>query len=159
MRKQFIAGRGMSLRLMAFCVAAVLGAASAIAVPASQEPKEPDMVSKRVRLRGADDPNIATGDDVNIRAKPSSVVPPPSKSPQGQALCAVTFDNHTDLIAKTYIDGHFAGTIRPFAELSTSIVPGSAVLYARAEYDDGSVDAWGPIRVGCRTKYVWRLAD
>ena len=91
--------------------------------------------------------------------KPSDVVAPAGKAPNGRPLCSVTFDNHTDLITKTFVDGRYAGTIRPFGALSASVVPGSALLYARAEYDDGSADAWGPIRVSCRTKYLWRLAD
>ena len=125
----------------------------------AQEAGTPDMVTRRARLRGVEDSNITSGGEVNVRNKPSDVVPPASKAPTGRPLCSVTFDNHTDLIAKTYIDGHFAGAIRPFGALSASVPPGSAMLYARAEYDDGSADAWGPIRVSCQTKYLWRLAD
>ena len=126
---------------------------------AAQVSGKPDTVSRKVRLRGGDDVNVKPGAEINVRDKPSSVVPPVTKNPAGRALCDVTFDNHTDLIAKTYIDGRYAGTIRPFGALSASTAPGSAVLYARAEYDDGSTDAWGPIRVNCRTTYLWRLAD
>jgi hypothetical protein len=154
---------GSGLRILvcvlAFVAAAGLTAATDSAPGAAQEAARPDMVSKRVRLRGAEDSNITAGGEVNVRGTPSNVVPPASKAPGGRALCSVTFDNHTDLIAKTYIDGHFAGTIRPFADLTTSIVAGGVVLYARAEYDDGSADAWGPVRASCRTKYTWRLAD
>jgi hypothetical protein len=118
------------------------------------------LITRRTRLRGSGaDPNVAAGTEVNTRTRPSGVVPPPSKVDEGRALCSVTFDNHTDLIAKTYIDGRFAGTTRPFGELSTSIPPGAAVLYARAEFDDGTADAWGPVRVTCRTTYRWRLAE
>jgi hypothetical protein len=117
------------------------------------------MVTRKVRFRGGDDPNVKPGAEINVRDRPSDVVPPATKVQSGRALCAVTFDNHTDLITKTYIDGRYAGTIRPFGALSASTPPGSAVLYARAEYDDGSADAWGPIRISCRTNYLWRLAD
>ena len=131
---------------------------TAIAVGA-QVADKPDMVSRKARLRGVNDVNIKPGAEVNVRDKPSDVVPPATKAAAGRALCDVTFDNHTDLVTRTYIDGRYAGTIRPFGALSASTAPGSAVLYARAEYDDGSADAWGPIRVSCRTKYLWRLAD
>jgi len=137
---------------------AILLIAATIAA-AAQITAKPDMVSRKVRFRGGDDPNFKPAAEINVRDKPSDVVPPATKNAAGRALCAVTFDNHTDLITKTYIDGRFAGTIRPFGELSASTVPGSAVLYARAEYNDGSADAWGPIRISCRTKYLWRLAD
>jgi hypothetical protein len=127
----------------------------------TQAEATPDLVSRRVRLRGAGDPNFKPGGEINVRAKApngQSASDPP-KPPGQQTLCSVTFDNRTNLIAKTYIDGQFAGTIRPFAELSTSIVTGAAMLYARAEYNDDSADAWGPVRINCRTKYLWRLAD
>jgi hypothetical protein len=131
--------------------------AAAIGVGA-QVAAEPDMVTRKTRLRGIEDPNVKAASDVNVRSKPSGV-PPAGKAPNSLPVCSVTFDNHTDLITKTYIDGGHAGTVRPYGQLSVSIVPGSAVLYARAEYDDGSADAWGPIRISCRTKYLWRLAD
>lgn len=127
---------------------------------AAQDSAAPDMTTRRARLRGSGpDPNITASAEVNVRSVPSGVVPPPSKVGEGRALCSVTFDNHTDLVAKTYIDGRFAGTIRPFGELSASIVSGAALLYARAEFDDGTADAWGPVRVTCRTTYRWKLAD
>jgi hypothetical protein len=121
----------------------------------------PDLVSRRVRLRGAEDSNFKPGGEINVRDKApnSKPSPQPPKPPGEPMLCPVTFDNRTNLIAKTYIDGQFVGAIRPWAELSTSIVPGAAMLYARAEYDDDSADAWGPVRINCRTKYLWRLAD
>ena len=125
----------------------------------AQVSDKPDMVTRKVRFRGGDDPNVKPAPEVNVRNKPSEVVPPAGKSPSGKTQCAITFDNHTDLIAKTYIDGRFAGTIRPYGALEASATPGSTLLYAKAEYDDGSADAWGPIRVSCRTKYVWRLAE
>jgi hypothetical protein len=130
-----------------------------MATGAAQVSGTPDLVTRKARFRGSADPNVKPGAEVNVRDKPSGVVPPQGKTPAGRATCAITFDNDTDLITRTYIDGVYSGTIRPFGELSASAVPGSTVLYARAEYDDGSADAWGPIRVSCRTKYLWRLAD
>ena len=133
--------------------------AAAMATGVAQEIAKPDMVTRKVRFRGGEDPNVTPAPEVNVRNRPSDVVPPARKAPGGKAVCTITFDNHTDLITKTYIDGRFAGTIRPFGELSAFAAIGSTMLYARAEYDDGSADAWGPIRVSCREKYLWRLAD
>lgn len=133
--------------------------ALAIAITAAQTSDAPDQVTRRVRFRGGDDdPNVKTDVAINVRKK-SSDVAPPAKTPVQQQLCAITFDNQTELFAKTYIDGRYSFTIRPFSEVSTGAVPGSTMLYARAEFDDGSADAWGPIRVNCRTKYRWRLSD
>jgi len=147
----------LSLRTLAWT--ASLMAVAAMATGAAQVSGTPDLVTRKARFRGSADPNVKPGAEVNVRDKPSGVVAPPGKTGAGRASCAITFDNDTDLITKTYIDGVYAGTIRPFGELSASSVAGSTVLYARAEYDDGSADAWGPIRVSCRTKYLWRLAD
>jgi len=122
-------------------------------------PGTPDQISRKVRHRGSDDPNIKPSPEINVRAGKSEVIAPITKTPSGRVLCSITFDNFTDLITKTYIDGRYAGTIRPFGELSASVATGTTVLYARAEYDDGSADAWGPIRVNCQTKYLWRLAE
>jgi hypothetical protein len=126
----------------------------------AQRTTPPNQVSRKIRVRdiGAD-PNVTPAPEVNVRDRPSGVVPPTGKGTAGRPQCLVTVDNHTDLITKAYIDGRYSGTIRPYGELAMSTAPGSAVLYARAEYDDGSADAWGPVRVSCRTKYVWRLAD
>lgn len=125
----------------------------------AQVSDKPDMVTRKVRSRGGEDTNVKSAPEVNVRNKASDVVPPAGKSSAGKPQCAIRFDNHTDLIAKTYIDGSYAGTIRPYGALEASAAPGSTLLYAKAEYDDGSADAWGPIRVSCRTKYLWRLAD
>lgn len=145
-------------RLRAFAWSAGL-LAVAIATAAAQASDAPDQITRRVRFRGGDDPNVKTDVEINVRNKSSDVVSPLAKTPRQQQLCAITFDNQTDLFTKTYIDGRYSGTIRPFSEVSTGAVPGSTMLYARAEFDDGSADAWGPIRVNCRTKYRWRLSD
>jgi hypothetical protein len=148
---------GACLRIRAFTWTIYL--AAAIATAAAQTSDMPDQVTRRVRLRGADDANVKAGTEINVRNRPSDVVPPPVKTSEERPLCSITFDNQTDLFTKTYIDGRFAGTIRPFSSLATAAVPGSTLLYARAEFDDGSADAWGPIRVNCRMKYRWRLID
>ena len=150
--------RRAGARLRAFVSGATL-VALAITIAAAQTSDAPDQVTRRVRLRGGDeDPNVKTDLAINVRKK-SSETPPPAKPPVQQQMCAITFDNQTELFAKTYIDGRYAFTIRPFSQVSTGAVPGSTMLYARAEFDDGSADAWGPIRVNCRTKYRWRLSD
>lgn len=127
---------------------------------AAQRTTPPDFTSRKIRIRdiGAD-PNVTVPPEVNVRDKPPGVAPPAGRGAGGPPQCLVTVDNATDLVSKTYIDGRYSGTVRPHASLAMSTPPGSALLYARAEYDDGSADAWGPVRVSCRTKYVWRLAD
>jgi hypothetical protein len=126
----------------------------------AQRTVPPDLTSRKIRIRdiGAD-PNVTPPPEVNVRDKPPGAAPPAGRGSANPPQCLVTVDNATDLISKAYIDGRYSGTVRPHASLAVSNPPGSAVLYARAEYEDGSADAWGPVRVSCRTKYVWRLAD
>jgi hypothetical protein len=156
-----IRSKGGRTRLRAAALAAIaLVATGAAASSVGQAQNPPDQISRRTRLRsGPDDPNVKVASEINVRTRPSQVAAPVSKTPTGKVLCSVMFDNYTDLFTKTYIDGQYAGTIRPFGELTASASPGATVLYARAEYDDGSADAWGPIRVTCKTKYTWRLTD
>jgi hypothetical protein len=144
-----LAGALMVIGLIAGAVTAGIG----------QTSNTPDQTTRKVRLRGGDDPNVKSSSAVNVRPKPSDPgipVSPPTSKP---TPCTVNFDNQTDLFTKTYIDGVYAGTIRPFGGLTAPAAAGSTTLYARAEYDDGSADAWGPIRISCKTKYTWRLAD
>ena len=148
-------GGSMTQGMRSVCTAVFI--AVACSTPAGQTPGTPDQITRKARFRGGDDPNVKATSEVNVRGKGSATSG--SRTPAGQTPCLVTFDNQTDLIARTFIDGVYAGTIRPFTALSTSATPGTAVLYARAEYDDGSADAWGPIRISCKTKYLWRLAD
>src|SRR5688572_20850358 len=101
----------------ALASAAALAVLAAVSISSAQVTDAPDMVTRKVRLRGSEDSNVKAAPEVNVRNKASDVVPPAGKSPAGKPQCAVRFDNHTDLIAKTYIDGRFAGTIRPFGAL------------------------------------------
>jgi hypothetical protein len=132
--------------------------AAVLATLAGQTADKPDQVSRKVRFRGGDDPNITAGSEMNVRNKRAGATPA-ERPPAGHTPCAITFDNQTDLFTKTYIDGVYAGTIRPFGALTAPATAGAAMLYARAEYEDGSADAWGPIRASCNTKYLWRLTD
>ncbi len=147
------------VRLTVLSVLSVLLGAATI-TSFGQTTNAPDQVTRKARLRSAgDDPNVVKGTEVNSRSHKSDVVAPEAKAPTGRTVCSIKFDNFTDLFTKTYIDGRYAGTIRPYGEIEASALPGTTVLYARADYDDGTADAWGPIRVTCQAKYVWRLTD
>ena len=150
-------------------VRALAGAGLAALITATvaqaQRTTPPDQVSRKIRVRDVGgDPNIAAAPEVNVRPRPPAPAGPGNPTPGPtppvpRAQCAVTVDNKTELIAKAYIDGRYSGSVAAVGEMSTSIAAGATGLDARAEYDDGTADAWGPVRVSCRTKYVWRLAD
>jgi hypothetical protein len=148
---------GAPFRVWAIAFVAVGLVAGGGAAGIGQTSTTPDQTSRKVRLRGGDDPNVKPSSEINVRPKPTGT--PAKQAPSKPTPCTVNFDNQTGLFTKTYIDGLYAGTLRPFSGLSTPAAAGSTVLYARAEYDDGSADAWGPIRISCQTKYTWRLID
>jgi len=143
---------------VAIALAAVIGLAHTAADNHRQS--KPDQATSKESSRGkaTEDKNVKEAEGVNVRGKPSTLPGPAEKTGEAtrQTLCSVTFDNYTNLWVETYIDGRFAGKMTPWGELSTFVVSGPAVLYARALYTEGS-ERWGPINVSCAGAYRWRL--
>jgi len=155
----------MTRRLASMAIAAALAfSAATLMTAAAQTPaqKKADLATRKETSRGgATDPNVKDDSAANAKGKASGAPAPQEKSgekPRG-ALCEVMFDNYTDLYVKTYVDGRYAGTMRPWGELYTYAIAGPTVLYARADYTDGSFDHWGPTRISCNTTFTWRLND
>lgn len=127
----------------------------------SQEQAKPDQINQKETSRGkvSADPNVKEAEGVNTRNQPAQLPGPAEKTKEKtrQALCAVMFDNYTGLWIQTYVDGRYAGTMRPWGELHTYAVAGPTVLYARAVYNDGTFDYWGPRNVSCSSRFRWRL--
>jgi hypothetical protein len=125
----------------------------------TQGQAKPDQVSKRETGRGGADANVKEDAGTNTKGKPSGLPAPAEKSGEKsrQALCAVMFDNYSDLWIKTYVDGRYTGAMRPWGELHTYAVAGPTRLYARADYTDGTYDSWGPINISCTSRFRWRL--
>jgi hypothetical protein len=131
------------------------------AIVDTQGQTKPDQVSKKESGRGAADANVKSDAAANEAGKPATAPAPAEKSGEKsrQALCAVMFDNYTDLLIKTYVDGRYTGTMARWGELHTYALAGPTILYARADYTNGTFDYWGPIKVSCNTRYVWRLGQ
>jgi hypothetical protein len=141
---------------------AVLLAAVTPTVVSTQTGTKPDMITKAEAGRGGADANIKNDSAANVKGKPSTAPKPPEKTGEtarGTSLCSVMFDNYTDLYIKTFVDGDYTGTMRPMGELNTYAIAGPTILYARADYTDGSSVSWGPIKVQCNTRYRWRLTN
>jgi hypothetical protein len=68
-------------------------------------------------------------------------------------------DNSTPWYIDVYVDGSFRGTMGPWDDAQAYAIAGNTRLYARAEFDDGSVRTWGPnvVFVGRGETYTWRL--
>jgi len=94
-----------------------------------------------------------TGEDENIKSKAVSndpkkeVKPPAHKAAEGAekgTFCGIVVDNWTDLKIQIYVDGNYEGLVGPWGDLFTVTICGRTKLYARADFDDGSVETWGP---------------
>jgi hypothetical protein len=75
--------------------------------------------------------------------------------------CGIYWDNYTDLYVDVFVDGEYEGTVAPMGELQTYAIAGATRVYARADYDDGSYDYWGPNTFTCNAgrNYTRRLMD
>jgi hypothetical protein len=104
----------------------------------------------------ARDPNIKNQNMVN-KVNPDIPAPPSKGGTSRQGVCMVHVDNHTNLIVKIYVDGSFRGVMSPWGDLYTYTGAGSTALYARADFDDGTYNYWGPRQVDCFGTYTWRL--
>jgi hypothetical protein len=145
---------------VAIGLAAVIGLAHSATVD-SQGQSKPDQATSKESSRGkvGEDKNVKEAEGVNVQGKPSTLPGPAEKTGETtrQVLCSVMFDNYTNLWVQTYVDGRFAGTMRPWGELYTFAVSGPTILYARAEYTNKTYDSWGPVNVSCSRSYRWRL--
>lgn len=130
--------------------ALVLGLFVTIGLPGSagaqagQKPRTVD--AKAIKGAKGPDQNIKQDDAANMKGAKGMRLAPPSKGgpvPKGDAGI-IHVDNHTTLYVKIYVDGDFRGTVEPWGDLYLTNLCGSTVLYARAYYDDGTYDYWGP---------------
>lgn len=99
-----------------------------------------------------DDPNITTGDmpnTMNLKGTPPANKGGNAKSGAG---CKVIFDNFTDWRIKLYVNGAYRGTLGGFDDAYLYVRPSpNTVVYARADFDDGSYLYWGPTTYDCRS--------
>jgi hypothetical protein len=117
-----------------------------------------ELKGQKVTTRGEEkDPNIKRDSEVN---DPNAKIdPPPAKGgpvSRGGAACEVQFDNWTKYRIKVFIDGEYRGTIGPFDEAIGNTIPGETVVYARADFTDGTYIYWGPKTYNCNSgQYIY----
>jgi hypothetical protein len=79
----------------------------------------------------------------------------------GPGRCDVVFNNNTSwYIHRVYIDGHLRGSMSPGGRyILEDVAAGPTVLYAEADFDDGSIRKWGPRTFPCPewTQYTWNM--
>lgn len=154
--------RTLAMSAVSMGLAMAVGLAMSVRAEMPQAEAKPDQTSRKETGRGTGaDPNVKSDTGVNTKDKPSAIPGPEAKTGEksrgGQGICEVTFDNYTRLWVKTYVDGEYTGMMRPWGRLTAYAISGRTVLYARADYEGGTYDYWGPTTVQCGRSYLWRL--
>jgi len=112
----------------------------------AQQPRQKSESTKATtsRSRGAD-PNIKKQRGRNSAMKEAPA--PANKGAgraRGAAIARVLVDNSTPWYIDIYVDGSYRGTIEPWGDAYANALAGETHVYARAEFDNGTVKTWGP---------------
>jgi hypothetical protein len=99
--------------------------------------------------RGTEDTNIKTKQAPNDPAKDTPAPANKGGEKTRAAACIVNFDNYTPWFIEMYVDGNFAGIVGPWDDVNAIAGNGPTVLYARANFRDGSFKYWGPRSMNC----------
>lgn len=95
---------------------------------------------------------------VNDKSKAGLNDPPKQHGPvYGDDYCDVVIDNYTNLYIKVWVDNNYKGIVGPYGKITVAAAPGKTVLYARADFTDGSYSYWNPPAFDCGWEYTWRL--
>jgi hypothetical protein len=143
-------------------VSLAVGAAALLALPPltlqAQQARDTTVETRAARGRGAGaDENIGKERAPNTRGE-ATPAPAAKGGPQTRgAACIVKVDNRTALYIDVYLDREYRGTVGPWGDLYRYVGCGETRLYARANYDNGTYDTWGPTYGQVYGTYTWRL--
>jgi len=133
--------------------------AALIAIPAAAQNASSANNSGEKGQANAQDQNIKNDQLANAPGQKHQ--PPPARKggPAAKGIyCDVHIDNRTPLIVSVYMNGDLLGVIGPWGDLYPDITYGTAQLYARAVFTDGSVLTFGPRNYQCvGGSYTWSL--
>jgi hypothetical protein len=126
----------------------------------SADQKAKVVEQKAAKARGdstSKDANIKSDSDLNS-AKGMQNAPPSKGGPKARGYATwFTADNWTPWIIKVYINGAYVGAVAPYGKATGEYEAGNYVLYARANFTDGSFLTWGPIAISLDSDYTWKL--
>ena len=93
---------------------------------------------------------------------PNAQLPPPAEKggPKSRGrVCGIVVDNWTPWKVQFYLAGDYQGLISPYGALSGVAFQGPTVVYARADFTDGTYTSWGPQTFQCSGDgiYRWKL--
>lgn len=122
--------------------------------------KTTEVVTRGHKGRGQGaDPNIrhkSEANDPNVKPAP----PAAKGGPKARgSVCGIVVDNWTPWKVQLYVDGDYQGLISPYGALSDVVFTGPVVVYARADFTDGTYTSWGPQTFQCSGQgiYRWKL--
>jgi hypothetical protein len=147
----------MSLRTTLAGVCLLIGSLAATDGMHAQQPGQ--TVTKGQRSRGAESTNITKPRAPN-RIDAAKPAPPAKGGERARGVAAVarlTVDNWTPWYIDVYVDGEFGGTVSAWGDGYVWVSSGQRRLYARADFDDGSVIDWGPVSINLSDSYTWKL--
>jgi len=136
--------------LVALCIAFLV----TLSLIAAKPPK--GVSDKAQKARGtATDENIKHGVSKNSE-KDNPPIPPSKGGPKSRDYCDIHVDNRTPWHVDVYMDGDYAGTVGTYGDVYGTI-HNRAVMYAVADFDDGSRLTWGPRALSCSSSTTWTL--
>ena len=112
-------------------------------------------------VKGTDsgqDPNVMTRSAKNNANKPAQA-PSTKGGPKAKGGVGIfCVDNRTPWFVDIYLNREYLGTVAPYGDLCRYVYPGTASLYARSDFDDGSYLRWGPkSTVLTNSTYTWTI--
>jgi hypothetical protein len=109
---------------------------------------------------GAKDANVKNDNPVN--SPDVKKAPPPKKggpAAKGGMYCDGHVDNRTPYYVRYYMNGDLEAIIGPYGDYYPAYTHGTAVLYGKVVFDDGSVSTFGPREYVCTgNDFTWTLA-
>jgi hypothetical protein len=137
--------------------AALLCSTALVSIPALAE-----SASTKGVQASANSHDINIQSDSLVNSKGSNIAAPQSKggfASRGlNGTCNIHVNNKTGYYITFYFNGNAAGAVGPWGDLYPNSTEGSAVLYGKAVFTDGSVLTFGPQNFTCTgTDFTWTL--
>lgn len=146
----------IGLAIIAMMLLAPLG--ENLATAQSGKGKTAETKSQKSRGEGKDE-HIKNNSAANDPK--STMEAPPAKGGKKTrgGTASVVFDNYTAYKIQIYANGDYLGVISPYGNGTSYATPGSAELYGRADFTDGTVLTWGPQTVSLEAgeTFTWKL--
>jgi len=114
--------------------------------------------AQKARGGGGEDPNIKSGsaqNDPNPAAVPKA--PPDKGGEKARGGCNLVADNFTPWVVKLYVSGIYVGSVSAWGKAAGYQSLSDLILYAVADFTDGTQKTWGPRVASCSGSYTWGL--